>query len=29
VKAFALFKARADQGGAVSINELLQEVTLS
>jgi 2-isopropylmalate synthase len=29
VEAFALFKARAGQGGAVSIHELLQEVTLS
>jgi 2-isopropylmalate synthase len=29
VVAFASFKARADQGGAVSIHELFQEVTLS
>jgi 2-isopropylmalate synthase len=29
VAAFARFKARADQGGAVSIHELLQEVTVS
>jgi 2-isopropylmalate synthase len=29
VEAFASFKARADQGGAVSIHELFQEVTLS
>jgi 2-isopropylmalate synthase len=29
VEAFARFKARADQGGAVSIHELLQEVTVS
>ena len=29
VMAFASFKARADQGGAVSIHELFQEVTLS
>jgi 2-isopropylmalate synthase len=29
VLAFASFKARADQGGAVSIHELFQEVTLS
>jgi 2-isopropylmalate synthase len=29
VAAFARFKARADQGGAVSIHELFQEVTLS
>jgi 2-isopropylmalate synthase len=29
VEAFALFKARADEGEAVSIHELLQEVTLS
>ena len=29
VVAFARFKARADQGGAVSIHELFQEVTLS
>jgi 2-isopropylmalate synthase len=29
VAAFARFKARADQGGAVSIHELVQEVTVS
>jgi 2-isopropylmalate synthase len=29
VRAFARFKARADKGGAVSINELVQEVTVS
>jgi 2-isopropylmalate synthase len=29
VVAFARFKARADEGGAVSIHELVQEVTLS
>ena len=29
VVAFARFKARADEGGALSIHELLQEVTLS
>jgi 2-isopropylmalate synthase len=27
--AFARFKARADEGGVVSIHELVQEVTLS
>ena len=29
VVAFARFKARADQGGEVSIHELFQEVTLT